>query len=126
MFSLFLFGVVYGLAAAMALPPPKTGNRSVTRVVSGGCLISASAGLLAGLLLRSDLLTALSALFLSVGLAVALWATRAEQDEDGEQGEQGPLVDWDEFDRLREEWRRWGPRRPRGGSGAPAQERSAA
>ena len=106
------------LAAALATgalaPPPRPRRRFEA------CLMVLSAGafyLVAGGLALEGHAT-LAILLLTPGVLVlgfACWLARGPEDrddgpDDHEDPEPDPPIDWDEFDRLREEWAREAPR----------------
>jgi len=100
------------LAAALLGPPPKEPKRSVAvAVAASGVSIYALALIVAFLGLG-----AIGTLLVGPGvaaLALAGWLSRGADDGgrgDEELPEPDAPVDWDEFDRLRDEWARTGPR----------------
>jgi hypothetical protein len=110
--------LVFLLAAALAVgalaPPPRPRRRFEA------CLMVLSAGafylVAAGLTIEGHAALATPLLALGVlTLGFACWLARGPEDRDDGPGddfepEPDPPIDWDEFDRLREEWARTAPR----------------
>lgn len=111
------------LAVAAVLPAPGR-SRPALEAACAAMLFASLTGLLIGLALGAYTMAEISVLTLTFSFALALWLARAiKPPEEGE--DKGPWVDWDEFDRLREEWRRWGPRKPQGSPGAAREKTTA-
>ena len=103
------------LAGALLGPPPAEPRRS-----TAGCLALAGCSLyVLALIVALGGHGAAGTLLVGPGvglLALAGWLARGSDsggdDEDDAPDPELPPIDWDEFDRLRDEWARTGPRVP--------------
>jgi len=106
--------LVAALAAGALAPPPRPRRRfdAALMMLSAGAFYLLAAGL------AIEGLATLATLVLVPGvlaMGLACWLARGPEDRDDGPGdhedpEPDPPIDWDEFDRLREEWARTAPR----------------
>lgn len=100
------------LAVALLGPPPSEPKRSVAVAVAASGVSIYALALIVALLGQATIGTLLVGPGVAV-LALAGWLSRGA-DDGGDADDQLPEpdapVDWDEFDRLRDEWSRTGPR----------------
>ena len=102
------------LAGALLGPPPAAPRRTTAACLAlGGCALYVLA-----LIVALDGDGAVGTMLVGPGvglLALAGWLSRRSDDGGGGDDDRTdepelPPVDWDDFDRLREEWARTGPR----------------
>jgi hypothetical protein len=100
------------LAGALLGPPPAQPRRGVAVAVAASGVSIYVLALMAALVGHGAAGTLLVAPGVAV-LALAGWLSRGADDggdKDDDLPEPDAPVDWDEFDRLRDEWSRTGPR----------------
>ena len=100
------------LAAALLGPPPSEPKRSVAVAVAASGVSIYVLALIVALLGHGAVGTILVGPGVAI-LALAGWLSRGVDDggsDDDELPQPDAPIDWDEFDRLRDEWSRTGPR----------------
>jgi hypothetical protein len=101
------------LAGALLGPPPAAPRRTTAACLAlGGCALYVLA-----LIVALEGYGAVGTVLVGPGvglLALAGWLSRGSDDGGGDDDRTDepelPPIDWDDFDRLREEWARTGPR----------------